>query len=897
MKAKLNIFTKILILCTLVLTLIFVFCFEDDDFNIPTSDKVEMSVVASATGKITQDGGFVNLSDNSAKLIVPPESIADDKAITLNRLKGVPVPKNENLIPIDLSFELSPDGTCFHKNKPAKLTVYYNDKKLPKGVNENTIRLYHYDPETEEYNCVGGEIDTANNSLTAEIKHFSYYIPLAFNSLIDLDQKGPIIGGPSFYPEKLRNQQLRMYFQVYDHDNLVNPDTQNGIANVEVYWEVAGKTDINETVRAERDRTYNDRYYIDIPHDIITRGNDVLNYSIIARDNLNLANNRNGSITGFDRIQSNSYEIIPNNLNITGGFKRLFRVRGRLVGKGNTVWLSPDSWSVEPVQLGTIDENDVFTAGAAGAGTVKAHFADGRVISASVFVDAGEIEEIAIVYESTSYFEEILGNDGYLKSGDIVNNIELMIDKYDTIQFGAVAIDKNDNIMSINANWSYTNNLGSLETLGPNAGRLDTSTSICGSKGALTVAFAGKTAFVDIVIGSLCIYEELQPHIYKTAREFGPIDFYKIKINWMNNILDLAAENKITLTLLNKTDGYLKPNCCDCFDYELRQQPFTMKSIDFEKELGLTLDKIENRPGIIGSMIKNGYIVSWARTFEEIMEHYQDQLSVSATDYDHHPCLKTKSLKDYEIDKFLRDKIIPIYGENKTVGAKIIITGDPSEPGTCQFDLAPGNFGSGGLYHMCASNYGDMAYLSVDLMGRGLSTDLDYHYMILGRKVAGLPYTPEPTFEEKQEEFSKFPINEHIFPYLSIKTDINYSGFNAYSVVISHICKAKSYLPWIGDVICTLFEEVKDYIGMGTKISGSFSMYENAYNVSKFYSGLIEVNPTSGRILVSADLKIILILEAGCSTVDETSFVIYDRELNYSIAPGNWGDSHRGYIY
>ncbi len=74
-------------------------------------------------------------------------------------------------------------------NTSASLTLTYNESDLPPGYNENNIQLAYFDTTTGQWEPVAATVDTTNNTLTAQISHFTPY--------------GPIIEGVPDPPENL----------------------------------------------------------------------------------------------------------------------------------------------------------------------------------------------------------------------------------------------------------------------------------------------------------------------------------------------------------------------------------------------------------------------------------------------------------------------------------------------------------------------------------------------------------------------------------------------------------------------------------------------------------------------------------------------------------------------
>ena len=91
--------------------------------------------------------------------------------------KENPTPPS-NKVAIGLSYEVGPEGTTF--DQPITITVTYNQSDVPQGVNGKYLVIALWDKNIGQWveldNCT---VDTANNTISAPIIHFSRYAILS----------------------------------------------------------------------------------------------------------------------------------------------------------------------------------------------------------------------------------------------------------------------------------------------------------------------------------------------------------------------------------------------------------------------------------------------------------------------------------------------------------------------------------------------------------------------------------------------------------------------------------------------------------------------------------------------------------------------------------------------
>ena len=68
--------------------------------------------------------------------------------------------------------ELNPHGIYF--NNPVRLTLSYNEADVS-GVQEENLRIWYYDESQDDWELIGGQVDTEERQVEAYIGHFSKY--------------------------------------------------------------------------------------------------------------------------------------------------------------------------------------------------------------------------------------------------------------------------------------------------------------------------------------------------------------------------------------------------------------------------------------------------------------------------------------------------------------------------------------------------------------------------------------------------------------------------------------------------------------------------------------------------------------------------------------------------
>jgi hypothetical protein len=111
------------------------------------------------------------------------------------------VTTDSTLVPIQTAYEFGPENLNF--SEPATLKVCYNPDYLKsKNLSEKAVQIFYLDPDTKEMASVGGTVDLVAHCVTAQVEHFSTYIPAVTTSTVltisaaTVTPARPIVGIP-----------------------------------------------------------------------------------------------------------------------------------------------------------------------------------------------------------------------------------------------------------------------------------------------------------------------------------------------------------------------------------------------------------------------------------------------------------------------------------------------------------------------------------------------------------------------------------------------------------------------------------------------------------------------------------------------------------------------------
>ncbi len=125
------------------------------------------------------DGGTMETSDSKAGLTIP-ENLASGNvsmAVTPKASSSYTVPSvNSAAVASQVyDYTLSVGGVSLTQfTKSVTLTFKYSESDIS-GINEDTLKVYYWDAANSNWVAVGGTLDKANNTITAEVSHLTIF--------------------------------------------------------------------------------------------------------------------------------------------------------------------------------------------------------------------------------------------------------------------------------------------------------------------------------------------------------------------------------------------------------------------------------------------------------------------------------------------------------------------------------------------------------------------------------------------------------------------------------------------------------------------------------------------------------------------------------------------------
>lgn len=118
---------------------------------------IEQFITASQGGEIS----FGKVRFGESRIIFQPYDLPEDLLISIewglgNFCEGI----------------FGPHGTWF--NQPVRVELSYKNADLT-GINEEDLRIYYFNENTNIWEAVGGTVDTNNKIVIAYLEHFSRY--------------------------------------------------------------------------------------------------------------------------------------------------------------------------------------------------------------------------------------------------------------------------------------------------------------------------------------------------------------------------------------------------------------------------------------------------------------------------------------------------------------------------------------------------------------------------------------------------------------------------------------------------------------------------------------------------------------------------------------------------
>lgn len=140
----------------------------------------QVSGLSPATGGQVSNGDRMTINIPAYALGTGSDSVSvsvktADMAVSTSNATPL---KNSVQIITATSISGSTITTITSLNNSATLTLTYNESDLPPGYDENNLQLAYFDTTTGQWEPVAATVDTTNNTLTAQIDHFTPYGPI-----------------------------------------------------------------------------------------------------------------------------------------------------------------------------------------------------------------------------------------------------------------------------------------------------------------------------------------------------------------------------------------------------------------------------------------------------------------------------------------------------------------------------------------------------------------------------------------------------------------------------------------------------------------------------------------------------------------------------------------------
>lgn len=162
----------------------------------------EDTVKVEVARNIHYSGGTVTSPDGLVVLTIPQGALGDDvELISIKPVSTEDAPEisNPDLTLVGKIYEFRPPG--FEFLKPCELKMYYTDSQIT-GIDENSLKIYRWNPINHSWVYVYADLDTINNVLTTEISEFNAYE--TYYAIIADPPAAPIIYQPAS-PTTLKN--------------------------------------------------------------------------------------------------------------------------------------------------------------------------------------------------------------------------------------------------------------------------------------------------------------------------------------------------------------------------------------------------------------------------------------------------------------------------------------------------------------------------------------------------------------------------------------------------------------------------------------------------------------------------------------------------------------------
>lgn len=396
-------------------------------------------------------GGVLMLNDELL-LTVAPGTMATNAQLTVRRIDDFPRDGVDDFIPFGQGYRFLPAGTSFDLTKPARLNLRVDVAALAaRGLDARTVALFYFDEEARRYLHVRGSFDSGSQRLTADLEHFTVYVPMA-QALIPGNMPPSVVTLQAPVPSAIRaGAPIAMRATVRDH-------TQGGsIASVVLRLRrLQSNTTFDIVMRP--DPATADTFVATVPASILPpselgAGSD-LEYWVEATDNLGAARSSNSAVVDVTRVYApGTLALTPTTHALAAGYQRVFAVTAN-DNLGTSFPLIPDRASGDTGGVAVVEAPSptgvLVTGTRIGMGTVTVGFtppaeiAEPQSATALLVVYPGPIDAIRILDEA----------------GDAIAQSTLLLREGHVYSFDALGIDIAGNDILVNPTWSLEHEVG-----------------------------------------------------------------------------------------------------------------------------------------------------------------------------------------------------------------------------------------------------------------------------------------------------------------------------------------------------------------------------------------------------------------------------------------------------
>jgi len=169
---------------------------EQTPINPPSGYDYTTTTKIVASKNISNKGGLLEVTDSdsflyNSKIIIPDGALDSNKNISIAEVNNPPA-LPDRLGYVGSAMDLEPDEINF--NIPTTVVIPYDDGSLSDaGISDDSnLQLYSYNKNSNNWTKINNfSLDTNNNTITAEINHFSYYAITCLNAISPEDLGTP----------------------------------------------------------------------------------------------------------------------------------------------------------------------------------------------------------------------------------------------------------------------------------------------------------------------------------------------------------------------------------------------------------------------------------------------------------------------------------------------------------------------------------------------------------------------------------------------------------------------------------------------------------------------------------------------------------------------------------